>query len=108
MLFDVHAPPVQEDAPTEQPHELQDPDRLAALQEKLRYEQEEADLQRERLAAEQVIMRKTLAVQTYSQLEPDLDTFWIMTCALCSILNSKAGAPQVFQRTYDGSMRQSA
>jgi hypothetical protein len=82
MLFDAHAPPVQEEAPAEQPHGLQDPDRLAALQEKLRYEQKEADLQTERLAAEQVIMQKTLAVQTYSQLEPDVDTFWMMLCTL--------------------------
>jgi hypothetical protein len=59
MLADARAPPVQEEAPAEQPHGLQDSDHLAALPEKSRYAQEEADLQTDRLAAEQVILQKT-------------------------------------------------
>jgi hypothetical protein len=82
MLSDVYASLVQEEAPAEQPHGLQDPDHLAAFGEKMRYDQEEADLQTERLAAEQVVMQKPLAVQKYAQLEPDLDTFGMMSCSL--------------------------
>jgi hypothetical protein len=65
---------------------------ISRLQEKLRYDQEEADLQTDRLAAEQVIMRKTLALQTYSG--PDSDTFLIMSCAydLCSIPECRGGS----------------
>jgi hypothetical protein len=55
------------------------------LQEKLRYDQEEADLQTDRLAAEQDILQKTLALQTHSG--PDSDTFLMMSRAyyLCSM-----------------------
>jgi hypothetical protein len=86
MLSNVHASLVQEEAHAEQPHGLQDPDHLASFRDGLRQEQEEADLQMDRLAAEQVIMpKKTLAVQTYSR--PDSDTFLMMSSVydLCSM-----------------------